>query len=737
MKVSIFLFFFEFIPTKKTNCSAIINIDNNDKNISFSYYLKDSNLGYIFYIENQTKNITDEMSFRGIKYKLSSSFIKLRKTAKIELVTKVPYTMLNSIYIQKQNNNLTYLKDYLIRFQVDDSVIPYNAFHTEGFANSSIRENNFYDGDNLKDKKQKNIDDGHNTNRDSWIVDDDEILFGGDRDKRYKVRCSYINQGILFDSQEFKYNINITKIENIDSINFALTSDKKLVRLFYKDGGSNNSLFLVKNITEDTTERHNNSYFLSINEKTFDDFYLVNQIYEYGTFIFGLSGNIMNVYNMTYWDNIGNYKIKLFAELNLLEVFKINDLLSISENNSLDRKIPTITKFGTYKDKIILSTLEKGLTFIEKSNTTKTWESRFLSKVEFNNITEPLMIKDMSINKNTIYIICKNLGMKIYDLNSSNFTDFEFSHPHFLRFDSLLSEKMLNPYYGILVNNSIPYVNEFLIELRVENQNELLPEINRIYITENKSFPNDFILNKQNKNTFMWFTNQINLGIVYDKLNQNILLLARGVPNFIPMYNYKINLEKIHKNQIYIENKDLNKTNDNNQIYDNSTFEKIQIYKDSEMFVFSTDERLFKLGILIRYSQSKSFLITNMNYSNVTFNCNFYDDGDFNLNFVYRTVCKNTSMSDSYDSFSSCPVFLTIPIQVQGGVNLIMWIIIGIIVALLIGLIIFIICFFRGKSKQKYSVEDRNIKYSQQNNQFSDRGKDNEVIEVQNIDDIR
>jgi len=233
------------------------------------------------------------------------------------------------------------------------------------------------------------------------------------------------------------------------------------------------------------------------------------------------------------------------------------------------------------------------------------------------------------------------------------------------------------------------------------------------------------------------FTNQINLGIIYDKLNENILLLSRGVPNFVEVYHYKIDLKNFFQNPNYTN--DLNNNDTENNSNDNNT--DISIAKpdiNSQIFVFSTDSNVFNPAILVTYSESQTYLITNINHSNITFTCEFGNDGDFQMNFIYRTVCiSNLFSANSYDNYSSCPLFLTIPMQVQGGVNIVMWVIIGVIVVLLIGLVVFIICCFRGKSNPRNVKDDRNIKYSQQDNLSSQREKNNEVIEVQIIDDIK
>ncbi len=135
------LFVLEMSLFNLAACSPVVNTDNKIRTnnaISYSNFIKNSNLGYIFYSENQIKNITDDAWNTGIQYSSSASFIKIGQKAQIELTSQSEYRILNSVYLQKDNNNLTYLNDYLIKFNVDDSVIPYYNFHTEGVKNSSL-----------------------------------------------------------------------------------------------------------------------------------------------------------------------------------------------------------------------------------------------------------------------------------------------------------------------------------------------------------------------------------------------------------------------------------------------------------------------------------------------------------------------------------------------------------------------------------------------------------------------
>lgn len=762
----IILITLSFIPI--TLGIPVINIDNKEINtIKYSNYIKNSNLGNIFYSQNQPKNITENLSNLGLQYSLSSSFIKLGYKAKLELIPKTDYTILNSVYFQKEDKNLTYYKDYLITFNVDDSVVPYYNFHAEGVKNSSLIENS---------KEDFQYNSSINPMNNVSIIDPSKKFFDENdtsslinKKHKYDISCEYTDNGLIYKTHVYNTQKKFTKIENILGLNFALTTDKKLVRLVLDPKDEELPNFSQKNITEEIlmisnkTDTISISNFESINQKKFDDFYLVNQFYETGTFIFALGSDssLILVYNITYWDFKGNYLVKLFTEFDLKEIFSMNDMVYIkpnstninipnnndnnNDNSSNSNNLLTITKYGTYKDTIIISTLEKGLVFINKNSQSGKWEPEFFDSVTFKNEKHKLKIRDMSINKNTIYIICEQYGMKIFDLKEKIFTQFEFNHPHLLKFDSNFRDNMPSPFYGLLIDNSNQEVNEFFIELKLKDYNEYAPQINRIFISGNKSAKSPYYMPQQNKNGLVSYTNQMNLGVIFDKLNQRILLIDRGVPSFAKSYTYKIDLQNINFFEDINQKEILDKYISNlNSIYNNSSFNDLINGNlnnlNPEIFVFSTKMDEFKPAILLNYSNNLTILFTEIKNSNVTFTCQFNDDGNFKMNFVYNSVCRKDYSWNSFDSYGFCPIFLTVPLQVQGGINLAMWIIIGVIGLALFMLVVFIICCFKGKKGQNYKFRgDREVKYSHADSQVNNNNdkKNNEVIEVQIIDNIK
>ena len=747
------LFFISFSCFPITNSSQLINIDNKDINtISYSDYIKNSHLGNILFTENQLKNITDSIDDLSIEYSLSSPFIKIGQKAKLELVPKTDFSILNSVYFQKGNNNLTYFKDYLITFNVDDSVIPFYNFHAEGVKNSSFYEDLFDEKSDEIEYHSKQLRNKTNPKPSSnFFKDKNKKLIK----KEYDVSCEYTDKGLIYQAFEYTPEIKLIKIESLQGLNLALTSDNKLIRMRYNAKAPNKPVFTQMNFTEDLlfigNNTNNNTYSVSINQRKFDDFYLVNQFYETGTFIFGLSANTNTilVYNITYWYDNENILLKLFTEFDLKEIFKVNNVIFspnstniLNNSSNYNENLPTITKFGTYKDTIVISTLEKGLIFLDKNPVSGKWDPKFITSVSFKNSTHHLKIRDMNINKNTIYIICEKYGMKIWDLEKKDFTKFEFNHPHLLRFDSNFPDNMPSPFYGLLVDNSVLRVNELFIELKLQDENEFEPQINRIFISEYKSAQSPYYLKQQSKNGLVSFTNQNKLGVIFDRQNERILLVDRGVPNFAETYTYKIDLKDFN----FLNNRNQTHTildvNHNNTNIDINSINSNSNYSDAEIFVFSSNTEIYNPVILLKYSEKEFYLFTEIKYSNVTFICEFNDDGDFKMNLIYSTVCRKDYSSGSFDSYHSCPFVLTIPMQVQGGINVAMWIITGLIAIALIFLVVFIICCFRGKrSSNHYNKRDRDVKYSQaesqgpKNNNYNE--KNNEIIEVQIIDYIK
>lgn len=776
--------------------SSVINIDNKDINtISYSNFIKNSNLGDIFFVENKIKNATDNFSDLGLKYSLNSAFIKMGQKGQLDLAPKTDFSILNSVYLQKEDKNLTYYKDYLIQFNVDDSVIPFYTFHTEGLRNSSfnvvledpkeIKDDNYNENkNNTNNNKLNNSNINPSTN---FFNNNNNNKTKKPKDKQFDVSCNYTDNGLIYQSDLYSSELNFIKIESLEGLNFALTSDKKLIRLVFGAKAPNEPAFAQRNITEDLLfkgERNaTRAAFVPIAQRKFDDFFLVNQFYETGTFIFALdyNSNVVAVYNITYWDYAGNYLVKLFAEVNLQEIFKTNNVvfnpnitnnnLNNTNNNNLNNNLPTITKFGTYKDSIVISTLEKGLVFLSQNPQSEKWESRSYTSVSYNNATHNLKIRDMSINKYTIYLICENFGMKIFSLKEFNFTEFEFPHPHLLRFDSNFPENMPSPFYGILVDNSIPSVNEFFIELKLQDYNELKPQINRVFISEAKSAKSLYYLQQQGRNGLVSFTNQLKLGVVFDRQNQRILLIDRGVPSFVETYTYKIDLQRINSNLKNNNNSNVNNNfnlnlnfNNNSSQLNNSNYNNnnninntninilnnlfnTQSILNSEIFLFSTRTDKFQPGILLKLSNYQSLLLTEIKNSNVSFTCEFNQDGNFKINFIYKTVCRSEASWDSFDSYSSCPLFLTVPLQVQGGINLGMWIVIGVIALALVFLVLFVLCCFGMKKNRRFGSkgdEREEARYSQARSQTNDAKNEknihyynNEVIEVQIIDDMK
>ena len=643
----------------------VVNIDNTGSINSYSSYIKNSKLGFGFYNEQLLRNATGNSDIVNFSYTEFGKVIKIGDTAKIGLVPKTYFSILNSFYLQKDGNNMTYLREYYLDFYVHSSVVP---------------------NDNFKVAFQRQKPKGPKPNNNTNINAPASIM-------EHDINCKYINSGIDYNVNKLR-NFNFKKIQNLVNLNIGLTYENKLMRVIYASGDFN--LYQLKE------EINSNQNITLINERKFDDFWLINQPFELGSFIIGKKDNLFTFYNITYLDSYGGYKIRFYTE------FDLKNLLNNNLNNNFNFPIQ-ISNIGTFGDDIIISSLD-GLIYLKKNNLTNNWESKLYQEVNFENKTVNLKIKDLSINNNTIYVLVENHGFKIFDLIEMKFLDFEFNHPFLYKIDTVFPPNSDYPLFGILVNNTSNEVNEFFIELKTSEVSEYEPQLNRIYLTGLKNNNNTNVVVNDTDFKYESFSDQLNQGIIYDRVNQKIYILTRGVPNYVDIYNYKIELNDVYNQLIDVDVSTL-KNNIN-----------------TEIFFLSYSVNKFNPAIVLKYSNQTSILINNFQFSNINFSCEFKRDGIYQMNFIYQSVCKNYE-SSFYDSLNSCPIFLSIPIIVQGGINVLMWIIIIVIVLLLFGLVIFIICCFKSKGNNR-DVEERNIRYEQQDNNSK---KDN-VIEVQVID---
>ena len=660
----------------KIKSQSVINIDNTNKDITYSTFLKNSNLGFLFYQQQFLYNLTENLGNSGIGYNVHGSFMKKGESAKVTLTQKNYFSILDSFYFQNDGKNMTYLKDYYLDFFVDDSVIPFDKFKIA------------YESGKVTNNPQPSI---------STSKIPENIIA-----KVFDINCIYVNNGINYNTNIIN-NFNYVKVQNLMHLNIGLTKEKKLVRLIYSLGN-----YATYELKEEINSVYSSKNYTLISNKIFDDFWITNQVYESGSFILGIREFVLDIYNITEIYTNGNYKIKFFASFDFAKIFQYNP------NNFKDINInspPIITNFGTYNEDVIISTLDRGLIYLKKNKTTNIWDSLIFNRTNFDNSNIVLRITDININKNTIYVIIENLGVKIFDLKKLEFIDFEFKHPYLKKFDTVFPNNSKTPLFGILVDNTSYEVNEFFIELKINNFNEFKPQINRIFITGFKNSNNLNLDPSTSKNfNLISFTDQINQGYIYDKVNERIIITTRGIPNFIDTYNYKIDLKKA-----YLKLKGVNNT-----FFD--------FNMDTEIFFLSQSLNNFSPGIVIRYSNSTSIIINNFKFSNVTFSCKFDTDGIYQMNFVYKTACNDKK--DKFDDYNSCPILITVPISVQGGFNGFIWIIMIIVLFILGGLVIFIICCYKRCEK---NPNREVVKYDHQDNDMN-KNHENNIIEVQVLD---
>lgn len=726
IKIIIMFFSLQSLVIKHTYSLPITNIDNNFRVLNFSNYLQNSQIGSIFYNESVMQNITSQSASQEISFDVSSPVIETGQSAKIGLNPISQYAILKYFYLEKNERNLTYLKDYNITYNIDDSVVPNDIFQDLNYNN--IQTNSVSSTANR----------GNDTNNTSFLS----------KNMEFGLNCLYENKGISYYWELLDYEFPYKKSENIIGMNIALTRDNKLRRLiflnysFVEEVINENTWDININKNKHTNETMNiksnnesNTVFTSLVNKTFDDFYLVNQLYEYGTFIFAIKDSWLSVYNITDYKLDGNHVVQFFTEFNLLQIFKnknsINNTTTTNNNTSNNNSInsntnlalPNITRFGTYKDQIYISTLDSGLVILKKNQVTDLWEPTFINTVQFQNLTKELRIRDMSINANSIYIICENLGLKIFDIKKFAFTDFEFFHPYLLKLDSVFPDNALTPSYSLLVDNSKAEINEFMIEFKKKDNDEFNIQINRVYLTSQKSGPNSFNPLQEKENALMSFTDQLNLGIILDKQNENIIFTTRGVPNFMDIYTYKINLPKIYNSftPISYPSSVVNSSDSAFNLTNKDYYSSNKL--NTDIFFLSASAFKFNTTILLRFPNSKTLMIRDIKYSPVYLTCRYNDDGYFQTNFIFKAYCRNQLSQNFYDSYRSCPVLVSVPLIVQGGMNTAMWIIIALIVVIIFAFILLIICCFKRKGLKfpRDHTGHKQIEYHQQDNTATPR----------------
>jgi hypothetical protein len=693
---------------KTTNSQNIISIENNP-NLKYSGFVKNTTIGFMLFFQEKLNDITNTLPITDYIADIKAPLVEASEEKKFTFKSNniFPFSILQSFYVQNSNRNLTYGSEYIINYRVDESIIPQDIFRAVGDL-SRVETNyhrnlfedepiNFYNNNNkidIDNNIDKNID--NNIDNEYYDYKEKRILQRGsnirpsnsnlrppNRERRV-LNCTYMHQGLIFNNKinldSKSINFTYSKIENFMGLNFALTQDKRIISLekdYYSDR------FIESPIREIEKNNNTKNDIFSINKNTFDNFYLINQLFETGTFIFAEKANNLYVYNITTLDESGYYEVDFYANLDISFLGELatntspviptnNSTTNITINNNNEKII--ITKYATYHEDIIISTLNKGLIYLTKKSSFDTRQAKYLTKVEFENKQIDLRIKDMSVNNYTIYIIVENVGLKILDIKNWSFTNFEFIHPSLIKFDSVLPTTTLTAFYGILVDNSSPAINEFFIEFKYRNS-EVNLEFNKIFISEKKT----------DEKNLVSFTNFLNMGIILDKKSKNLIFLTRGISNFIDTYNYRLNLLDIFGKENFID-------------------------ENFDIFFISENTAYFSPLIVIRLSNGKLIYINKISSGEISLTCRFNQSGENMLNFIFSNICRNLNSISNYNAIKSCPYLIRIPMNVERGMSAILWIIIVIVSILILGFVIYVILCFGGKARKLVGYMPNNVK---------------------------
>lgn len=229
-------------------------------------------------------------------------------------------------------------------------------------------------------------------------------------------------------------------------------------------------------------------------------------------------------------------------------------------------------------------------------------------------------VVDISVNQNTLYVLIRKYGIKIFNLSNYGFTEYEFLQDNLASIE-LVVNPILNTKYITTTISEDFYDNEYMIELQIDNEWD--PQINKIYLS-------NYEISSSNYNSIDLF-----LGAIYNKYDNNLLLFRRGMINNIPSQLFKINLTK-----------DVNISPLNNKNVYISSF-------------YNSDSELNELAI-IDVDANKVYLIDSIELPKEKLICKFKKEGNYNITLQkYSEACSDSLIFNYAYSFCNFAINLS------------------------------------------------------------------------------
>lgn len=369
-----------------------------------------------------------------------------------------------------------------------------------------------------------------------------------------------------------------------------------------------------------------------------------------------------------------------------------NTILSISLENKFDLKdaTQTVTQI-TYNTEYYFISTSTGLYKYSRNGN------------ELTTIVSSLPIKDIIINKNSLYAITL-YGMHIYELNATSFPISPYlSHMYLEKFDYVLYEKdepNSTYFVGVVVDNQpMAMIPEVLIEFIANGDLELAPKVNKVFVSHFSISIKDIATDPTTYYSYL-----------YDRQNKNLYVITRSIPNFQDSFNYILNL-----------NQDI-----------------VGEVSDSDYLSFVSFEDNVDEQILIIQTQSTLHLVGRVTRLNQGLSCEFKDIGKFVQTFTIGTDCSRLNEDGTFE-LKGCEqtwnysVIITAEKRKLAGLWVFVVVIIIAVIAVVGGTIY---CVFRKKNKSTTvkEVQIQEGSYQNESNQKENYNKQGaEMVEI-NID---
>lgn len=464
------------------------------------------------------------------------------------------------------------------------------------------------------------------------------------------IGCLYTNPGPSYIQTELA-SVGIDNLVNLWYWNMGLTSGETGIRLVQIQNANSNPTY--SSVEHFLAQHNSNNQYTSISNIQFTKLFLDVDVTDYtkGTFMVAAlsTDSRLFVYNIT---------DKNYSDLPISEfgVFVLDTAAEMSE--------------FVYEDgKIVVSTKNMGMIIYTKK-TDGTWDTTSITSYTPDPSVNLQIIDMVSLN-NLVYIIIENYGMVTFDIVKMQFNPNHFSHPSLVQIDYTMNSNM--NYIGVTVNNNPPSVPEFFIEFAHNFDSPGNPLVNKVFISE-KNVP------VQNIATDM----MLGVTYVFDTDSNSLIMLIRGTPNSLLIYNYILNLSNL------------------------TTFTQTNL----SLFLFSAYNVFYPY--LVIDQNGNYYTVGQFTFPRNTLTCDIYDSGVYDIEFNAPGDCSYFDNNNDFH-YTTCWVNSTFTIPIGGnGSNLTaLWVILALLIVAAIVIIVVVVCCKRCNCC-KSGAKSKNINYMRQ-----------------------